>query len=201
MVTDMKTCCKCKESKELTEFNKHKGNKDGLQYTCNPCRKAIAAEYYIKTIEAQAARGKRYREANIEKVRATRKRYYQENKEKILARQKNEHTKEYNKKYYLEHSEKSKARASLWRKENPEYAKAISRAWREAHPEQKKLSAREYAKKQRAKLSDSYIKAIFNHSIGGSIVVNNIPKELIEAKRLQILINRRIKDENSNTTT
>lgn len=191
----MKTCGRCKETRALTEFNKHKSNKDGLQYTCNPCRKAIAAEYYIKTIEAQAARARRYREANLEKVRARNRKYYQENKEKILARQQNEHTKEYNKKYYIEHSEKSKARAAAWRKENPEAARAISKAWREAHPEQRKLSAREHARKQRDNLSDSYIKTIFNHSIGGSIIVDEIPIALIEAKRLQLLIKRSIKDE------
>jgi hypothetical protein len=191
----MKTCGGCKETRALTEFNKHKGNKDGLQDRCNACRKATAAEYYIRTKEIQAERNKCYRMANPDKVRATSKRYYQENKEMILAKHKNEHTKEYNKKYYLEHSEKSKARAVVWRKENPEAAKAISKSWRKAHPEQCKSSAREYAKKLRSNLGDGYIKHIFNNGKTGNFRLQNIPQELIEVKRLQILINRRIRDE------
>lgn len=30
----MKTCCECKETKELTEFCSNKRTKDGLNYAC-----------------------------------------------------------------------------------------------------------------------------------------------------------------------
>tara|TARA_R110001606_G_C15064969_1_gene615261 strand:- start:47 stop:544 length:498 start_codon:yes stop_codon:yes gene_type:complete len=35
----MKRCIKCNIEKTLTEFNKNKTNKDGLQYMCNKCWK------------------------------------------------------------------------------------------------------------------------------------------------------------------
>lgn len=34
-----KICTKCKTEKELTEFSKHKRNKDGLQCECKQCCK------------------------------------------------------------------------------------------------------------------------------------------------------------------
>jgi len=35
----VKICSKCKESKELTEYHKHKASKDGHKSACKPCRK------------------------------------------------------------------------------------------------------------------------------------------------------------------
>ena len=37
----MKTCAKCKEQKELTEFRKHIRNPDGYQYYCKVCQDAM----------------------------------------------------------------------------------------------------------------------------------------------------------------
>ena len=34
-----KVCTKCKEHKPLSEFNKHKTMKDGLNYQCKSCNK------------------------------------------------------------------------------------------------------------------------------------------------------------------
>lgn len=192
----MKTCKKCGETKALSEFNKHRGNKDGLQYTCKACKKAVSAIYYTKTKEVQAERSRRYREANIERVRARSRKYYQENKEIILARQQNEHTKKYMRTYYLAHKDEIDARVRLWHKEHPEESRARSKRWRETHPEQKRISAREFAKNLRGNLGDSYIKQIFNRGKKGNDRLNSIPQELIEVKRLQLLINRKIRDEN-----
>lgn len=43
----MKQCTKCKQVKELTEFNKSKHHKDGLKYQCKSCQ-ADYAKYYIQ---------------------------------------------------------------------------------------------------------------------------------------------------------
>lgn len=196
-----KYCAKCGEYKALSEFNKHKGNKDGLQYTCKACKKAVSAEYYTRTREEQAEKGKRYRTANIEKVRARSRKYYQENKERILARQNNEHTKAYFKGYYLKHKDEICSRAAAWRKDNPEYAKAISKRWRKNHPDSHRDSTRAHATKQRDTLGDSYIKQILNNRKKGVNRIHNIPAVLIELKRLELLIKRRIKDEDSNRVT
>lgn len=37
-----KRCTKCKEEKPLDEFNKHAAHKDGLQYVCRTCEKAMS---------------------------------------------------------------------------------------------------------------------------------------------------------------
>lgn len=34
VIYNMKTCCECKETKELTEFCSNKRTKDGLNYAC-----------------------------------------------------------------------------------------------------------------------------------------------------------------------
>lgn len=41
----MKTCTKCKQSKELLNFKKESKSKDGLSYFCKPCAKKMAEKY------------------------------------------------------------------------------------------------------------------------------------------------------------
>ena len=65
-----KRCPKCGQIKRLSEFYKHKRNKDGKTSFCKSCCNA---------------RSTRYRENNPEKVRASRKRYRENNPEKIKA--------------------------------------------------------------------------------------------------------------------
>lgn len=42
----MKTCSKCKETKELTEYSKCKSRKDGLQAYCKSCKSEEQKKYY-----------------------------------------------------------------------------------------------------------------------------------------------------------
>ena len=44
-MTNSKTCTKCGETKAITEFNKHKGKKDGLYSSCKCCAKAANAAW------------------------------------------------------------------------------------------------------------------------------------------------------------
>ena len=44
----MKVCSRCKEEKSLTEFNKNKSKKDGLQYYCKVCQGLMTQEHYRK---------------------------------------------------------------------------------------------------------------------------------------------------------
>ena len=43
----MKYCSSCKEHKPLSEFNKNKKKKDGLQTTCRSCNATRSKEYYL----------------------------------------------------------------------------------------------------------------------------------------------------------
>lgn len=57
----MKTCSKCKEIKELSDFNKKKITKDGLCNHCRDCDKKMCAEYHKANPEkVKQARAERY---------------------------------------------------------------------------------------------------------------------------------------------
>lgn len=102
MTTDVKRCSKCKCEKPLSEFGKHKARPDGLTVYCLPCKRQAKREtddrhrYRVRADnrermrrryrenaafrEADNARSREYRAANLEKARADLKRYYEENK-------------------------------------------------------------------------------------------------------------------------
>jgi hypothetical protein len=63
----MKTCSRCKESKPLNAFGKCKSNKDGLAYTCSPCRTIRRKENRLANKEAYDASQKKYRKAHPDK--------------------------------------------------------------------------------------------------------------------------------------
>lgn len=88
-------------------------------------------------------------------------------------------------------------------KTRKEWVKTHSKLWIEANEKiarnkQKRLIA---SRTGISTLSDRYIKQLFNKSKKENIRISNIPQELIEAKRLQVLIKRRVKDEKCNAIT
>ena len=102
----MKVCKKCNIEKELDEFNKHKGSKDGYRGDCKSCRKKYLQEnkdiikikksiWYENNKESILENKKKYREdnkdkvkkyleENIESIKNQRSIYYEKNKESIL---------------------------------------------------------------------------------------------------------------------
>lgn len=66
----MKTCSKCKQIKSLSEFNKRKISKDGLQHHCRSCEKENHKKHYANNKSTYLAR-----------ARANTKRYVQEYRE------------------------------------------------------------------------------------------------------------------------
>ena len=69
----MKTCNLCNKEKQLIEFSKHSGAKDGYRNTCKICNYENRKEYH-----------KEYRLKNKEKY----KDYYQNNKKILKIKQK-----------------------------------------------------------------------------------------------------------------
>lgn len=92
----MKTCTKCKEEKELTEFSKRKASHDGLQPKCKACTKA----YYEANRERIAEKQHEYQKANREHILEYRREYYRVNRERAA-----EYQREYKKAHLLMYRE------------------------------------------------------------------------------------------------
>lgn len=43
-----KTCCKCKQNQKIENFSRNKSTKDGLHYSCKPCKSNTDKNYYSK---------------------------------------------------------------------------------------------------------------------------------------------------------
>ena len=63
-MTNVKTCTKCNEAKETTEFGKRASSKDGLFTQCRGCRAEEAKAYNAANRDARSAQSKVYYEAN-----------------------------------------------------------------------------------------------------------------------------------------
>lgn len=68
-----KECSKCKIEKKLIEYNKKKGNTDGLQSFCKECQKRHAKEYYEVNHEKQK---KQINESNKIRINNNRAKYF-----------------------------------------------------------------------------------------------------------------------------
>ena len=84
-MTNVKTCTKCKETKATTEFYKHKGNKDGLQYNCKCCQSAASAAWDNANKAQRAARNAAWYTANPERVAAYKAGWRKANPERVAA--------------------------------------------------------------------------------------------------------------------
>lgn len=82
----MKICTKCKETKNLIEFDKRKVSKDGLQHRCKTCnllyrtinkqtRDINRKLYYNKNLEAEKLKNKIYKKLNSAKHNALQAKY------------------------------------------------------------------------------------------------------------------------------
>lgn len=94
-----KTCTKCNQVKELSEFTKQKTGKYGVTSKCKICAKlykqtnkvhinARQKQYYQDNKAPIAARMKQYQADNKERICARMKQYNQDNKESIAEYQK-----------------------------------------------------------------------------------------------------------------
>jgi hypothetical protein len=126
-VADIKTCKKCNEQKELTEFRKVNSNKDGLDTRCKECRKQeykenpAQKEYYYRhheTLlqrEAKKRKNKDHKEYHVQYTRKDRI----ENKEKVSLR--SSKYRENNKEYYNDYQKKRRVLRNSLDDMYPEY--------------------------------------------------------------------------------
>lgn len=80
----MKTCCRCKQPKELAAFSKHKAMKDGLSVQCKECD----AAYYKTNKAAVDAKNRRnyYENQEFYKEEARKSTWAKDNPEKHAAK-------------------------------------------------------------------------------------------------------------------
>ncbi len=74
----MKTCTKCKQEKNLLEFNKQpsKWNTDGYHQHCRVCKAEADHQRYVKNREKHKQRSRNYYDNNREAVRKTHRKYW-----------------------------------------------------------------------------------------------------------------------------
>lgn len=92
----MKICTKCKEEKDVTQFNKAKKLRDGLTYYCKSCISESKKLYYQK---------------NKDNVKSACLKYYNENRDAV-----NERNREHGKHYRIANKEKIREKNRLYQK-------------------------------------------------------------------------------------
>jgi len=122
----MKTCNKCKEEKELSEFYKNKRKKGGLSRECKECTKRRSKQYYQDNKENATERHRSYYQDNKEKIAEQQKQYYRANKEKIAEQQKQ---------YYQANREAIKACAKQYAQDNREAIQKYQKQYRQDNKE------------------------------------------------------------------
>jgi len=108
---NLKTCCRCKEEKQRSEFGKDKNRKDGLCPVCRECRRQYNKDPLVA--ERRRIYYKEYSKENKEKIRQQQRQY---RKDPLVAERKRIHNKEYNK----ENKEEISQYKKIYHKENAE---------------------------------------------------------------------------------
>jgi len=146
---ETKICSKCKEEKEVCEFNVSNKSKCGRQSSCKLCRK----KYNDKNFEKNNIRRLKWKNNNPDYSKNYNKQYYINNKEKIKETRKNhyENNKEKfsknNKLYYDKNKEVIKSKVKTYRNDNIINVKISEKKYRENNPEKIKERKKKFKKK------------------------------------------------------
>ena len=119
-------CGKCHEIKEVSEFPKNKGKKDGVETTCNKCRKKQKVEYYKQNADKKREYQTEYRKQNIDKIKEYQAEYYKQNVDKM---------KKQNAEYYKQNIDKMKEQRIEYYNSKVEQALKKIKAYVEKDPE------------------------------------------------------------------
>ncbi|MEM6397797.1 MAG: hypothetical protein AAF741_15720 [Bacteroidota bacterium] len=175
----MKTCKTCKSNKPLTSFHRQKMASDGFRATCKDCLNAnYRSKYKERTPEqVQEAKDyqKQYRKENQEKIRALQRQWKANNPERSKELNKRSRSKPQSK-------EAARKRVAKWIANNPDRYKEI----------RSKSNS-----KIKRELTDGYIKSIICGDYSSGLTFDDVPPELVELWRQQILIQRNIKNKSN----
>jgi len=120
---ERKVCSKCKEEKEVCEFNKHSVSKDGYKSQCKNCVK----QWRIMNKENIYEYLKKWRQSNPEKVKELEKK-----------RRNTEQLSNYQKTYYKNNKNKLNDYYKKWKENNSEKVKETYKKWKENNSEKVK---------------------------------------------------------------
>ena len=174
---EVRKCCGCGKTHPLTKEFFSSAKRHGVVGYAYKCKACVREAYQENKLS--------------ENIR--RRRWYAENREKISLRRKWENltpeklatVKAQSRASYRRNAEKARAATSKWREKNPEKVKQMRAKYEGT---EKDLARRKHRRKT---LTDSYVREQIVRRSSRKI---DIPAELIEAKRLQLLIARKIKE-------
>ena len=147
-------CGKCHEIKEISEFPKNKWKKDGVETTCNKCRKKQRVEYYKQNADKKREYQTEYRKQNIDKIKEYQAEYYKQNTNKIkeqkveYRKQNADKIKEYQAEYYKQNVDKIKKQNAEYRKQNVDKMKEQRIEYYNSKVEQALVEIKEYVEKE-----------------------------------------------------
>ena len=78
----LKLCGKCGENKPVSEFNKSRGAKDGLQSKCKECGRRLCRTWYLNNLEKERERARNRIKVYGPKQREANRKWAAENPEK-----------------------------------------------------------------------------------------------------------------------
>jgi hypothetical protein len=206
-----KQCKQCKEIKPLEELVKHTAMKDGRLNKCKLCYAIYKKKEYYENHELKLQKAREYRDNNKEIIKKGSQRYKAKNREKIAAlerewrknnpKKSRERSQRYRdshpnckKEYYAKNRSMLIKKTMEWQKENKERYYERVRKWKLKNWDKYIQGERVRSTKARENLSDSYVVAVLRSKNGtGELRMKDVPTELIEAKRMQLLIKREVK--------
>jgi hypothetical protein len=171
IIENTKICTGCKIEMLATKefFGIKKGGKYGLRSRCKKCKKAFDGKYRIHNAKKIKKRNEKWRKENPEKV------------------------KEHCKKYRENNIEKCKESIANWRKNNSEKYNENKKKWKKENPEKAKDIRKKANRKNVKNLVDSYVADLLKTPI------KHLNPQIIETRRLIILIKRELRKNNFKT--
>ena len=120
-----KTCSKCGETKNVTEFFKDETIKDKLHSSCKTCAGEASKKWVKANPNYSKQQSKKWCAANLERAKESRRKWRENNPN-------------YFKEWYEANSERHNETGKRWCEANSERVKENHRKWREANPDYKK---------------------------------------------------------------
>jgi hypothetical protein len=208
-----KQCKQCREIKPLEELVKNKAMKDGRLNKCKLCYAINQKKKYHENHELKLQKAREYRDKNKDKLKKSNRAYKARNREKINAwerewrknnpKKSRESSQRYRdshpnrrKEYYAKNRSILIKKASEWKKENKERYLKTKKEWRIKNYDACLQNERKRNKTIVENLTDGYVVRLLKGQDKGKLLMKDVPTELIEAKRMQILIQREIKNLN-----